>query len=105
VLEVHLVVLDPAHGEGELDLERPQLGRDLIRGAAVDRPEFAEDLVALAHVALVELVVGLDRGARDAVELQERGLQLAGPDLLVTRHAGPPTRERRGAYPSAQLSR
>jgi len=29
--EVELVVLDPADGEGELDLERADLGVDLVR--------------------------------------------------------------------------
>src|SRR3990170_3748140 len=87
VLEVDLVVLDPADREGEVDLERAHVGVDLVRVADIGRGKPAEDLVPLAHVALVELVVGLDRRARDPVELQQRRLQLAGPDLLVTRHA------------------
>src|SRR5206468_12180649 len=41
------------------------------------------DLVPLVHVALVELVVRLDALARDAVELEQLGLQLPGGDLLV----------------------
>ena len=58
-----------ADGERELDLEHPQLGVHLVRGGEIDVGELAEDLVALGDVALVELVVGGDRVARDAVEL------------------------------------
>ena len=72
VLEVDLVVLDPADREREIDLQRPQL----IRVGGVELPE---DLVPLVHVALVELVVRLDRRAGDPRELQERRLQLARP--------------------------
>ena len=82
VLEVDLVVLDPADREGEIDLERPELGVDLVRAGEVDLVELPEDLVPLVDVALVELVVRLDRGAGDAVELEQRGLQLPGGDLL-----------------------
>jgi hypothetical protein len=82
VLEVHLVVLDPADRERQLHLQRPDRRVGLVRRGEVDAVQRSEDLVPLAHVALVQLVVGLDGLSRDAVELQQRGLQLAGRDLL-----------------------
>src|SRR5215211_733229 len=82
VLEVDLVVLDPADGERELDLERAHLGVDLVGGREVDAVELLQDLVPFRHVALVELVVGLDGLARDAVELEQVWLELARGDLL-----------------------
>src|SRR5205823_2293298 len=81
VLEVDLVVLDPADREAQVDLERPQLRVRLVRAGEVDPVELLQDLVPLVDVALVELVVGLDRRAGDAVELVELGLQLPGGDL------------------------
>ena len=60
VLEVDLVVLDPADREGELELQRAQLRVDLVRRGEVDSGELAEDLVALRDVALVEPVVRLN---------------------------------------------
>src|SRR5205823_2519669 len=89
---VDLVVLDPADREGEVDLQRAELRIDLVRAGEVDAVELAEDLVALVDVALIQLVVGLDRLAGDAVELEQRGLQLARRDLLVVvrkRHGSP----------------
>jgi hypothetical protein len=86
VLEVDLVVLDPADGEGEVDLESAQIGVDLVRAAEVHAGEPTEDLVSLRDISLVEAVVRLDRRARDAVQLQERRLELAGPDLDEVRH-------------------
>src|SRR5207302_6692354 len=83
VLEVDLVVLDPADGEREVELERADVGIDLVGARQVDVGELAEDLVPLVDVPLVELVVGFDRLARDSVELEERRLQLARGDLLV----------------------
>jgi hypothetical protein len=61
VLEVDLVVLDPADREGQVDLQRAEVGVDLVRGGEVDPVQLAEDLVPLRDVALVELVVRLDR--------------------------------------------
>ncbi len=92
VLEVELVVLDAADREREVDLQRAQLRVDLVRAREVDAGELAEDLVALVDVALVELVVRLDRLAGDPVELEQRRLQLARGDLLVVvgkRHVSP----------------
>jgi hypothetical protein len=93
VLEVELVVLDPADREGEVDLERADLRVHLVRRREVDAGERAEDLVPLVHVPLVELVVRLDRRPRDPVELQDGGLELAGRDLLELvderRHGAP----------------
>ena len=70
MLEVDLVVLDAADGEGQVDLQRPDLGVDLVRGAEIDGRESPEDLVALRDVPLVEAIVRLDRRPRDAVELE-----------------------------------
>src|SRR5947209_2789432 len=61
--EVQLVVLDAADCEGEVDLERPQVGIDLVRRRRIRIRKTAEDLVPLVHVSDVELVVRLDRGA------------------------------------------
>ena len=104
VLEVDLVVLDPADRERQIDLERPELGVDLVGAREIDAVELAEDLVPLVDVPLVELVVRLDGLPRDAVELQERRLQFAWGDFLVVvgkRHVSPRSyaRVRRGAYP------
>src|SRR5437868_4785546 len=82
VLEVDLVVLDPADREGELHLERAELGVDLVCARQVDRRELAEDLVALVHIARVQFVVSFDGLARDAVELVQLRLELPGGDLL-----------------------
>src|SRR5919198_445622 len=82
VLEVDLVFLDPADRERELDLERADLRIHLVGCGEVDAVELPEDLVPLVHVALVELVVRLDRGPGDAVELVEARLQVACGDLL-----------------------
>src|SRR5262249_50813628 len=93
VVEVELVVLDPADAERQVDLQRAELGESLVRGAEIDVGELAEDLVPLRDVALVQLVVGLDRLPRDAVELEEPRLELAGGDLVEVvrkRHAVPP---------------
>ena len=91
VLEVELVVLDPADRERQLDLEHAQPRVDLVRRFEVDLAELAEDLVPLVHVALVQLVVGLDGLAGDAVQLEKRGLQLAGDDRFERwpRHRSP----------------
>ena len=51
-------------------------------GGVKNHEIYFEHLVPLVHVALVELVVRLDRGARDAVELVRLGTQLAWRDLL-----------------------
>src|SRR5215210_4012241 len=83
VLEVDLVVLDPADREREVDLERAEVRIDLVRRGEVDVGELAEDLVPLRDVPLVELVVRLHGFARDAVELVEAGLQLPRRDLFV----------------------
>jgi hypothetical protein len=80
VLEVDLVVLDPADRERELDLEHADLRVDLVRRAQVDAVQLPKDLVPLVDVALVQLVVRLDGVAGDAVELEQCGLQLAGDD-------------------------
>ena len=81
VLEVDLVVLDPADREREVDLERAHVGVHLVAGVEIDVGEPAEDLVPLRDVALVEPVVGVDGRARDAFEVAERPLQLTGPNL------------------------
>src|SRR4029077_17068706 len=96
MLEVDLVVLDPADREAEVDLERAQLGVDLVRAAGIDVVQLPEDLVALVDVALVELVVRFDGRPGDAVELVELGLELPRGDLLeLERKRG----HGRGAYP------
>ena len=83
VREVDLVVLDPADREAEVDLQRPQRrSRPGWRRRPVDRLELGEDLVPLGDVALIQPVVGLDRGARDAVELEQRRLQLTRLDSV-----------------------
>src|SRR5262249_37541971 len=68
--EVELVILDPSDRKAEIDLQRAELRVDLVRRAEVYIGEPAEDLVPLPDVPLVELVVGLDRSARDPVQLQ-----------------------------------
>src|SRR5262245_46025611 len=83
VLEVDLVVLDPADREGQVDLQRAHLGVDLVRGSEVDLGQLCEDLVALVYIPLIELVVGLDGLAGDPVELEQAGLQLFRGDLLA----------------------
>src|ERR671925_60528 len=83
VLEVDLVVLHAADGEGQLDLQRADLRVDLVPGREIDAGELGEDLVPLADIALVELVVRLDGLPRDAVQLVEARLQLTRRDLLV----------------------
>src|SRR5918994_7372701 len=83
VLEVDLVVLDPADCEGQVDLQRADVGVDLVCSGEVDAVQPAEDLVPLRDVALVELVVRLDGLPGDAVQLVEARLQLARCDLLV----------------------
>ena len=88
VLEVDLVVLDAADGEREVDLQRADLGVDLVRGGEVDLAELRQDLVPLRHVALVELVVRLDRRAGDAVQLEQLGLELARRDLRPVERQG-----------------
>src|SRR5205809_461405 len=90
MLEVDLVVLDPADGEAQVHLERPDVGVDLVRRREIDVFEASEDLVPLRHVPLVEAVVRVDRGTGDPVELTQRGLQLARPDLHEVRHPGAP---------------
>src|SRR5205807_2543208 len=60
MLEVDLVVLDPADREGQVDLQRADVGVDLIRAGEIDLGELPENLVPLVHVSLVELVVRLD---------------------------------------------
>jgi len=82
VLEVDLVVLDPADREAEVDLQRAHLRVDLVGRGQVHIGELGEDLVALVDVPLVELEVRLDRFARDAVQLEQRGLELPRRDLL-----------------------
>src|SRR4029077_5128626 len=97
--EIELVVLDSADGEAEVHLQRAQLGIDLVGSSEVDVGELAEDLVPLPDVALVELEMGLDRGAGDPVELQDLRPERARRDLLE------PVDERgheRGAYPPSQ---
>ena len=78
MLEVDLVVLHAADGEAEIDLQRAELRVDLVRGGGIGVGELAEDLVPLRDVPLVELVVRLDRGARDPVQLEQLRLELAG---------------------------
>ncbi len=80
--EVDLVVLDAADREREVDLERADLRVDLVGSREVDLGEPAEDLVPLVDVALVELVVGLDRRPGDPVQLEHLGTQLPRRDLL-----------------------
>src|SRR6266576_286307 len=65
-------------------LERAEVTLDQVADQAgrVASAEPRENLVSLVDVALVELVVSLDRCAGDAVELVELGLQLPGRDLL-----------------------
>ena len=82
MLEVDLVVLDAADGEREIDLERPQLGVHLVAGGEIDVGQLAEDLVALVYVPLVQLVVRFNGLSRDAVELEQRRLELARCDFL-----------------------
>src|SRR6185437_3853838 len=97
--EVELMVLDPTDREGEVDLERPELGVDLVRGGEVDVGEPAEDLVPLRDVALIQLVVRLHRRTRDPVELVHLGPQRPRRDLLES------VDERgheRGAYPGSR---
>jgi hypothetical protein len=93
VLEVDLMVLDAADGEGQVDLERAHVRVHLVRGREVDFGELAEDLVPLRHIPLVELVVRFDGRAGDAVHLEEGRLELPGRDLLVVlgqcRHRSP----------------
>ena len=73
----------------EVDLQRAHLRVDLVGRGQVHIGELGEDLVALVDVPLVELVVRLDRLARDAVQLEQRGLQLPRRDLLpVERERG-----------------
>src|SRR6266545_2356457 len=93
VLEVNLVILDSADRKGEIELERSDLRVDLIGARGVDVVELAEDLVPLVDVALVELVMRLDRRPRDAVKLVQLGLQLPWRDLLEFE------RERRHDFP------
>ena len=83
MLEVDLVVLDPAEREREIDLQGADVRVDLIRGRQIDLGEPAEDLVALVHIALVELVMSFDRLPRDPVQLVEGRFQLPWEDLLV----------------------
>src|SRR5436305_1527947 len=99
VPEVELVVLDPADREGQIDLQRPELGEDLVRDGEVGVGQLAEDLVPLPDVPLVQLVVRLDRRAGDPVELVHLRPQRARADLLE------PIDKRgheRGAYPPSQ---
>jgi hypothetical protein len=81
-------VLDAADREGQVDLQRADLGVHLVRGREVDLGQLREDLVPLRDVALVQLVVGLDGLARDAVQLVQRRLELPGGDLLVVEGKG-----------------
>src|SRR6266567_2849270 len=104
MLEVDLVVLDPADREAEVDLERADVRKGLVRACGIHGVEPREDLVPLVDVALVELVMGLDAGTRDPVELIELGLELPGGDLLELererRHLSlSSTTPARGAYP------
>src|SRR5262249_12183813 len=82
VLEVDLVVLDPPDRERQVDLQRADVRVHLVRARGVDAVEPPQDFVALLDVALVQLVVGLDRRPRDAVELVELRPQLPRRDLL-----------------------
>src|SRR5206468_2213620 len=81
-----------------VDLERAHLGIDLVGSGQVDLGELLEDFVALRDVALVELVVRLDRRARDAVELHEARLERSRCDLLAVEG------ERRHSPPSCRLA-
>src|SRR5207237_8390966 len=54
MLEVDLVILDAADRETEVDLERADLGVDLVGARGVDVVELPEDLVSLVDVALVQ---------------------------------------------------
>jgi hypothetical protein len=65
-----------------IDLQRPQLGEDLVRGGEVDIGELAEDLVPLPDVSLIQLVVRLHRRAGDPVELVHLRPQRPRSDLL-----------------------
>src|SRR5262249_35708570 len=80
--EIELVVLDAPDRERQIDLQGADLRVDLVRGREVDAGELPEDLVPLGDVALIELVVRFDRGARDPVELVHLGAQLSRRDLL-----------------------
>ena len=82
MLEIDLVILDPTHGERELHLEGSDVRVDLVGAREVDPVQLAQDLVALVDVTLVELVVRLDGGTRDAVELVQLGLELPRGDLV-----------------------
>src|SRR5262249_5064394 len=68
----------------------------------IDVLEALENLVSLRDVPLIEPIVRLDRRARDAIELEERALQLARSDLYKSRHKRLLRLwlEPRGAYPS-----
>src|SRR3954447_17470285 len=88
VLEVDLVVLDPADREGQVDLQRAEIGVHLVRRRKVDGRQLRENLVPLSHIALVELVVRLDRRPRDAVQLVHLGAKLARCDLLELERKG-----------------
>ncbi len=89
VREVELVVLDPADREREVDLQRPNVRVHLVRLLEIDVAERAEDLVPLRDVPLIQAVVGLDGGARDAGELEQPRLERSGGDLLELRHGAP----------------
>src|SRR5580765_7675297 len=102
MLEVDLVVLDSADREGEVDLQRADVGVDLVGARRVDAVQLLEDLVSLVDVTLVELVVSVDRRPRDPVELVQLGLQLPRGDLLeFERKRG----HGRGAYPRSTLQK
>ena len=72
------------HHQAYVDNANAALAGTQWEGRPVEKVlvELAHDLVALVDVALVELEVRLDRLARDAVKLQQRGLELPGRDLL-----------------------
>jgi hypothetical protein len=53
MLEVDLVVLDPADRKAEIDLERAELRVSLVGACGFDALQLPQDLVSLVDVALV----------------------------------------------------
>jgi hypothetical protein len=82
MVEVDLMVLDPADRERQVDLQSADVRIDLICRTEVGVSEKRENLVPLRDVTLVQLVMRLDGCARDSVELQQRRLERARGDLL-----------------------